>query len=67
MAYTIMRILRNGMAILHPLCCPDLVAFLFWKLKLAPKGRRCGDVHTVQEQSPAVCSPNNAECGRHIS
>jgi len=45
------------MAVLHPLYCPDLAPFLFWKLKLALKGRRCGDKSTIQEQSLVVCSP----------
>jgi len=54
------------MAVLHPLYCPDLAPFHFWKLKLALKGRRCGDMSTIQEQSPDVCSPNSAEDGRHI-
>jgi len=35
------------------------------KLKLALKGRRCGDISTIQEQSPVVCSPNSGEYGRH--
>jgi len=44
-------------AVLHPLYCPDLAAFHFWRLKLALEGRRCGDISTIQEQSPVVCSP----------
>ncbi len=44
MSYTIVRTLYNGMAVLHPLYCPDLAPFLFWKLKLALKGRICGDI-----------------------
>ena len=30
------------------------------------KGMGCGDSSTVQEQTAAVCSPNNGEDGRHI-
>ena len=45
MSYTIVRTLYNGMAVLHPLYCPDLAPFLFWKLKLALKGRICGDIN----------------------
>jgi len=66
MSYTIMRTLWNGMAVLHPLYCPGLASFLFWKLKLALKGRRCGVSSTIQEQSPVVCSPNSGEDGRHL-
>ena len=51
MTYTILRTLENGMAVLHRLYCPDLAQFLFWKLKLALKRRRCGDISTFQEQS----------------
>ena len=54
------------MIVLHSLYCPDLAPFSFWKLKLALKGSRCGDISTVQEQSPVVCSPNIGEDGRHI-
>ena len=53
MSYAIMRTLYNGMAVLHPLNCPDLAPFLFWKLKLALKGRSC-DISTIQDQSPGV-------------
>ena len=53
------------MAVLHPLYCPDLAPFLFWKLKLALKERRC-DMSTIQEQSPIVYWPNSGEDGRHI-
>jgi hypothetical protein len=51
------------MAVLHPLYCPDVTPFLFWKLKLALKGRRC-DFSTIQEQSPVVCIANSGEGGR---
>jgi len=53
------------MAVLHPLYCPELAPFLFWKLKLALKGRRC-DFSTVQEQSSVVFIPNSGEDGGHI-
>ncbi len=56
---------ENAMAVLHPLYCPDLAPFLFWKLKLALKERRC-DMSTIQEQSPVVYWPNSGEDGRHI-
>ena len=49
----------------HPLYCPDLAPFLFWKLRLALKGRRC-DISIIQEQSPVVCSPNSGEESRNI-
>ena len=66
MSCTIMRTLQNGMAVPHPLYCPDLAPFRFWELKLALKGRRCGDISTIQEQYAAVCTPNSGEAGRHI-
>ncbi len=66
MSYSIVRIFYNGMAILHPLYCPDLAPFLVWKLKLALKGRKCGDISIIQEQSPVEYSPNSGEDGRHI-
>ena len=40
----------------------DTIPFL--KLE-ALKGRRCGDISTIQEQSPVVCSPNSGEYSRH--
>ena len=66
MSHTIVRTLYNGMAVLHPMYCPDWALFLFWKLMLALKGKRCGDIRTIQEQSPVVWSPNSREDGRHI-
>ena len=54
------------MAVLHPLYHPDLAPFHFWKLKLALKGRRCGDISTIQEQSAVLCNPNSGEDSRHI-
>jgi hypothetical protein len=44
MSYTIVRTLQNWVAVLHPVYCPDLGAFLFWELKLALKRKRCGDI-----------------------
>jgi len=66
MSDIIVRTLQNGVALLRPLCCPGLAPFLFWKLKLVLKGRRCGDISTIQEQSPVVCSPYSGEDGRHV-
>jgi len=42
-------------------CCASSVLSIlssipFWKCKLSLKGRRCGDISTVQEQSAIVCS-----------
>ena len=51
---------------MHPLYYTDLAAFLFWELKLALKGRRCGDISTIQVQSSVVCSSNSGKDGRHI-
>ena len=38
----------------------------FWKLKLPPKGRRCDDIRTIQEQSPVICIAFSGEDGRHL-
>ena len=54
------------MAALHRLYFPDLAPVLRWKLKLVLKGRRCGDISTIQEQSPVVRSPNSEEVGRRV-
>ncbi len=65
LSYTIVRTLYNGMAVLHPLYCPDFAPFLFWKLKLALKGRRCGNIN---KNSLLLCAVQTVEGedGRHI-
>ena len=38
----------------------------FFGNKLALTGRRFGDISTIQEHCPVVCSSNSGEDGRHI-